>query len=180
MPAGLLAQRQLTLVDRQVQIGKSVKQSRESDSGFHQGELLAETEVHPETKAEVMVRGATDIECIGGLKDPWVVVGGCDERHHRRAALEGHTLKRDVPDGVDHFGPMDGSSMSHQLVDGCWPELRICSQSCQLIRMDEERVDTIGDEMLGCLKTTDDQQEHHSDDFLFVEPVAIFLGLHEP
>lgn len=86
---------------------------------------------------------------------------------------DGEPVQGDVLGGVGWFGAPDGAGVAQDLLDRAVDELGMLAQASELVGVGQQGGDAVGDQVVGGFVAGGDQQEHHRDDLVVGQAVAV-------
>src|SRR5699024_12046222 len=116
-----------------------------------------------------------DVEAVGVLVHARIPVGAADEGDDGRSGGDLRAVEVDRLGGVARPGEQGGAAMAQHLVDGCGKKVPFRLQHLPLLRVVEQSLGAIADQMRGGFVPGDDQGEDQGDEFTLGETVAVLV-----
>src|SRR6202522_1730970 len=131
------------------QLGEAFEQCLQADVQFHAGERGAEADVDTGAEADVVAGvGTGDVEFVGTFEDTRITIGAAEEKEDGRAFLHGVAVDLKCFGG-DPGPDLDDGVVAQPLLYRVGPDLGMCLEAGELIRVTDKCHDGVAERMGG-------------------------------
>src|SRR5207244_8130510 len=131
-------------------------------------------EVDPKAERVVAVRGAADVESVRIRKLIRIAVRGAEQQADWLAFAD--DLAADLDVFVGHASRhLDGGFETEELFDGGFDQRRIIAQTLELIRVAQDRIQSVAREVGGGFGARRQEEKQQRQELVAAQPLALLL-----